>query len=57
MCSDLASFPLVNHLSSPTITSQASPVVCPRGAMEGTCRKGARVVMREGGRDEVAVDE
>lgn len=25
--------------------------------MEGTCRKGARVVMREGGRDEVAVDE
>lgn len=56
MCSDLASFPLVNQLSSLTITK---PVqwCAPRGAMEGTCRKGARVVMREGGRHEVAVDE
>lgn len=40
MCSDLASFPLVNQLSSLTITSQASPVVCPEGGDGGDMSKG-----------------
>lgn len=40
MCSDLASFPLVNQLSSLAITSQASPVVCPEGGDGGDMSKG-----------------
>lgn len=50
MCSDLASFPLVNQLSSLTITSQASPVVCPEGSDGGDMSKGGSGC-DEGGRE------